>query len=443
MIEQDSIETTRLSRGKALVGSGAKVGINYLKYYARRALSGEADEQALHEENAGEVFRTFSRLKGGPLKLAQMLSIDRDLLPSAYARQFAQAQYSAPPLSYPLVMRTFRREFGCEPGELFDSFSRQAAHGASIGQVHRASKDGGEFAVKVQYPGVADSLRSDLRVIKPIALQFLGLRQQDVEEYFREVETRLIEETNYELELQRSIELSRSSSHLENVRFPVYYPRFSSARILTMDWVDGVPLDRFADGDASPAERDRIGQALWDFYSHQIHALRAFHADPHPGNFLVKDGELWVLDFGCTKTISEDFHRRQFAFLDPALLANRSRLETAMEGLQILLPGDGPAERAKIVALFERSLELLARPFREGSFDFGKSELMAAIYEMGEQNRKDETLRTLRGRRGSADSIYVNRAFFGLYSLLSRLRARVTVGRRDWLAPADRDFSAV
>ena len=442
MIEQDSIETTRLSRSAALVGSGAKVGINYLKHYARRALSGTADEQALHEENAEEVFRTFSRLKGGPLKLAQMLSIDKNLLPPAYARQFAQAHYSAPPLSYPLVMRTFRREFGCEPQAIFGSFSRQAAHGASIGQVHRAAKDGKEFAVKVQYPGVADSLRSDLRVIKPIALQILGLRQQDVEDYFQEVETRLIEETNYALELQRSIELSRSSSHLENVRFPVYYPRFSSARILTMDWVAGTPLDRFADGSASAVARDRIGQALWNFYSHQIHALKVFHADPHPGNFLVKDDELWVLDFGCTKTITDDFHRKQFAFLDPNLVASPARLEAAMEDLNFLLPGDGPAEREKMIALFERSLELLARPFRERSFDFGEPALMSEIYEMGEENRRHETLRTLRGRRGSADSIYVNRAYFGLYSLLSRLRARVEVSPPDRFPSGAREFSA-
>ena len=442
MIEQDSIATTRFSRSAALVGSGAKVGVNYLKYYARRVLSLGADEQALHEENAEEVFRTFSRLKGGPLKLAQMLSIDRDLLPPAYARQFAQAHYSAPPLSYPLVIRTFRREFGCEPQGIFSAFSRQAAHGASIGQVHRAVKDGKEFAVKVQYPGVADSLRSDLRVIKPIALQILGLRQQDVEDYFQEVETRLIEETDYALELQRSIELSRSSSHLENVRFPVYYPRFSSARILTMDWVAGVPLDRFADSSTSAAVRDRIGQSLWNFYSHQIHSLKVFHADPHPGNFLVKDDELWVLDFGCTKTITDDFHRKQFAFLDPNLVASPARLEAAMEDLDFLLPGDGPAERQKMIALFERSVELLARPFREGYFDFGESTLMSEIYEMGEENRRDETLRTLRGRRGSADSIYVNRAYFGLYSLLSRLRARVEVSLPDWLTAGAREFSA-
>ncbi|HET9522887.1 MAG TPA: AarF/UbiB family protein [Terrimicrobiaceae bacterium] len=282
MIEQHSIETTRLSRGAALVGSGARVGVNYLKFYARRALSGKTDERALHEENADEVYRTFSRLKGGPLKLAQMLSIDRNLLPPAYASRFAQAQYSAPPLSYPLVVRTFRREFGCEPGAMFDSFTRQAAHGASIGQVHLAAKNGQEFAVKVQYPGVADSLRSDLRVIKPIALQVLGLREKDVEDYFHEIEARLLEETNYALELQRSIELSRSSAHLENVRFPVYYAALSSDRILTMDWVEGLPLDRFADGDATGQERDQIGQAPLGFLCPSDPLLKGLPRRPAP-----------------------------------------------------------------------------------------------------------------------------------------------------------------
>ncbi|HEX8296170.1 MAG TPA: AarF/UbiB family protein, partial [Chthoniobacteraceae bacterium] len=188
-MEQDSIQSTRVTRMAALAGSGARVGLNYLKHYARRTLTGEADNDALQEKNASEVYKTFSQLKGGPLKFAQMLSIDKGLLPPAYAKQFAQAQYSAPPLSYPLVVRTFRREFQKAPGEIFDSFEPKAAHGASIGQVHKASLGGRPLAVKVQYPGVAESLRSDLRLVKPIALQVLGLREADVAEYFQEVET--------------------------------------------------------------------------------------------------------------------------------------------------------------------------------------------------------------------------------------------------------------
>jgi predicted unusual protein kinase regulating ubiquinone biosynthesis (AarF/ABC1/UbiB family) len=409
----------------ALAGAGARVGMNYLKHYGRQAISGRADPDTLQEQNASEVFRTFSELKGGPLKLAQMLSIDQSLLPPAYAKQFARAQYSAPPLSYPLVVRTFRREFGKDPREIFDSFEPQAAHAASIGQVHRAALGGRAFAVKVQYPGVAESLRSDLGVVKPIALQILGLRERDVAAYFKEVEARLLEETDYEKELHSAMELSAACAHLPHIRFPEYHSEFSSRRVITMDWMDGEPFDVFADGPASQDLRDSIGQTLWDFYAHQIHKLRRFHADPHPGNFLIEGDNLCVLDFGCTKTINPDFHSKQFAFLDPTLETNPARLAAAMESMDILLPSDTSAQRNHLIELCKKSLELLALPFRAGHFDFGDPAFMKAIYDLGEENRKNNTLRGMRGQRGSADTIYLNRTFFGLYSLLTRLRSHI------------------
>jgi predicted unusual protein kinase regulating ubiquinone biosynthesis (AarF/ABC1/UbiB family) len=436
---QESIRSTPISRMAALGGTGAKVGINYLKYYGKRALSGgsnsslETHARELDEENASTIYDTFSKLKGGPLKLAQMLSIDKNLLPPAYANQFVQAQYSVPPLSYPLVVRTFLREFNKEPLEIFESFGREAAHGASIGQVHKASMEGVDYAVKVQYPGVAESLKSDLRVVKPIALRILGLRQRDVEKYFQEVETRLLEETDYGLELERSLHLSEASAHLPNLRFPTYHPELSSRHILTMEWIDGMPLDRFADGDATQAARDLIGQALWDFYSHQVHDLNLFHADPHPGNFLVSDKKLCVLDFGCTKQITHEFYRKQFRFLDPNLTKDPALLEEALRDLEVIIESDTGKEITQIMMLCSSWLDLLALPFRSDRFDFGDPVFLQSIYDLGEENRKADNLRTMKGERGSPDTIYVNRAFFGLYSLLGRLRAKVNVSLPDWL----------
>ncbi len=425
--EQESIRSGRVSRIVALAGTGAKVGLNYAKHYGGRALGRTMDERELHAANADDVYATFSKLKGGPLKVAQMLSIDGGMLPEAYGKVFAQAQYSAPPLSYPLVERTFRREFGKGPTEMFASFEPRAAHGASIGQVHRATgADGREYAVKVQYPGVADSLRSDLAVVKPIALQILGLRERDVAEYFTEVETRLLEETDYELELARSVDLSERSRDVPGVRFPGYHVELSSRRVLTMDWVEGVALDKFADSEVTTQEeRDRIGQALWDFYEHQIHELHVFHADPHPGNFLVKDGELWVLDFGCTKVIEPEFYRKHFAFLDPTLMGDRARLEEALVAMEVLLSTDSGDYRRRVIDLCVESIEMVALPFRSETFDFGSDEFLQAIYRLGHENRESGLLKESRGVRGSAHSIYVNRAYFGLYSLLSRLRSRV------------------
>ena len=437
--DQETIQSGAIGRMAALGTAGARVGVNYLKHYGQSMVGGKDHEsrrklrEELDEKNAETVYDTFSKLKGGPLKFAQMLSIDKNLLPAAYVRQFAQAQSSVPPLSYPLVVQTFRREFGKGPEELFDHFEKKASHGASIGQVHRAKNKGRDYAVKVQYPGVARSLKSDLSVVKPIALRLLGLREADVDSYFREVETRLLEETDYRHELARSVELTEASAHIEGVRFPQYHPELSTGRILTSDWIDGIPLDRFADGEATQQERDRIGQALWDFYSHQVHGLMLFHADPHPGNFLVKDGMLWVFDFGCTKKISEEFYRKQFRFLDPRLERDPQLLQEALRDLDVILPGDGKEEIAVITNLCMNWLELLAKPFRKGDFDFGDPAFLKAIYDFGEENRKADYLRTMKGERGSPDTIYVNRAFFGLYSLLGRLRARVKVELPAWI----------
>lgn len=424
---QSSMPSGKASRIAALAGAGAKVGVNYLKHYGRRAVGGGNDRTALDEANAGAVYDTFSRLKGGPLKLAQMLSIDRNMLPEAFRTQFAQAQYSAPPLSYPLVVRTFQREFAKAPLDLFDTFSQSAKHGASIGQVHEATKGGQTFAVKVQYPGVADSLHSDLAVVKPVALQMLGLSDLDVEPYFQEVKKRLLEETDYSLELERSIHLSRATQgKVEGLRFPTYYPELSNRRVLTMDWIDGRPLDRFASGESDQEVKNRVAQAIWDFYQFQIHELKQFHADPHPGNFLVdENNEVVVLDFGCTKELDPDFHRDYFRFLDLEVLNDPVQFEAGLRQLQVLSDADSPRERALILEGAERGARLLGRPFHEGSFDFSDESYMAGIFEMGEEQRKNSELKQMKTARGSADSIYLNRAYFGLYSLMGLLKAKI------------------
>lgn len=434
MTNQDTIKSSRIERAVSLVGTGAKVGVNYLKHYGRRSVGLESSREELDLANADDVYKTFSELKGGPLKLAQVLSIDRGLLPPAYADKFSQAQYSAPPLSYPLVARTFQREFGCAPTDMFDEFSRQAAHGASIGQVHRAAKKSHQYAIKVQYPGVAESLRSDLAIVKPIALQLLGLRERDIAPYLAEVETRLAEETDYQLEIERSMSLSDRSRHIANIGFTRYYPEMSSKRILTMDWVDGITLDKFADSEPSQDLRDQVGQALWDFYHHQIHTLLVFHADPHPGNFLVRDGILYVIDFGCTKQLEPVFYRKHFQFLDESIAEDSERLEAALDDAAILLPTDTREQRDAFIDICARSIRILAAPFRNPFFDFGDPAFMQTIYETGEYNRKSDVLRSMRGSRGSAHSIYVNRAYFGLYALLARLKARVRTQLPDWIS---------
>jgi len=437
-VGQDSIPRHRVSRAVSLARTGAKLGVNQLRYYQRRGQDAAGARAELHRSNARDSFEAFSKLKGGPLKVAQMLSIDKNILPEAYVEEFSRAQYSAPPLSYPLVLRTFRREFGKSPDGIFDTFSREAVNAASIGQVHKATLGGRTYAVKVQYPGVADSLLSDLRLLKPFAVRILGLKGPEIETYFKEVRERLLEETDYALELRRSMRLAEATAHLPHTHFPAYYPEYSSPRVITMDWVEGQPLDKFAGGEAPRELRDRVGQAIWDFYHYQVHELREFHADTHPGNFLITpDGQLYVIDFGCVKTLPEAFYYSYFRLLEPGMAADSARLATVLEELGLILPADSPRERHLLVTMFSESIGLLSRPYAQERFDFGDPAYMQAIYEMGEANRTNAELSRISDLRGSPDALYLNRAYFGLYSIMSRLGARIRAELPGYLREPD------
>lgn len=423
--EQTSIPKNKIARAANIVGTGAAIGANYVKYKAKAALGDNASRESFHEETAARTFETFSKLKGGPLKVAQMLSLDQNLLPSAYQEQFSKAQYSAPPLSYPLVVKTFKRELGCAPKDCFESFSQSAVAGASIGQVHKAAAGGKDYAVKVQYPGVADSLESDLKIVRPFAMRLMNLDAKSIDPYLNEVRERLTEETDYTLELTRGEELITRSSHLKNVNYPTYYPEKSTRRILTMDWIEGVHLDEYFNEEHSQQERDQVGQALWDFCHFQVHTLREFHADPHPGNFLVNKGQLWVLDFGCVKKLPDWFYEAYFSLMSPEALEDASLFESLLRKLGLIIDSDGEYERGKLIPLFKESVELLSRPFFHEEFDFGDERYLNEIYEFGERSGNDPELKKLSSSRGTAHALYLNRTYFGLYNLCGSLKAKV------------------
>lgn len=426
MKEQDKILTSKVQRASKFVGTGAKMGGNYLKYYAKKLVNSDTDRTELDESNANDIYEALSSLKGSALKVAQMISMDENMLPGPYAQKFQMAQYNAPPLSYPLVVKTFKSSLGKGPEELFDTFSHQAVNAASIGQVHKASVGGVEMAVKVQYPGVAASVSSDLRLARPIALSIMNIKAKDLEKYFTEVEDRLLEETDYELELKRSMEITKKCAHLKNILFPKYYPEYSSKRIIAMDWLEGKHFSEWLKTNPPQEERNRIGQALWDFYDYQIHDLHEVHADPHPGNFLItKNGKLGIIDFGCVKEIPDDFYSDYFKLIRPGITRNSDEFIGLLQKLDFFHPNDTEKEKAYFISTFTRIGELLGRPFASEAFDFSDDAYFDEIYGLGDEIATDKQFRKSNAARGSRHGIYINRTYFGLYNLLHQLKAVV------------------
>ncbi|MEM6522268.1 MAG: AarF/ABC1/UbiB kinase family protein [Bacteroidota bacterium] len=430
MKEQISIPTSKVQRASKFVKTGAKVGGNYIKHYSKKLFDPSRSRDELDADNAEDIYNSLSVLKGSALKVAQMLSMDKNVLPTPYQDKFSLSQYSAPPLSYPLVVKTFNKYFSKAPEDIFDSFSKKAVNAASIGQVHQATINGKKLAVKIQYPGVAESISSDLKIVKPIAAQMFKVSTAELNQYIGEVEEKLIEETNYSLELERSIDLTERSSHIKGIVFPGYYPEFSSERILVMDWIDGDHIKEWLSSNPDQETRNRIGQALWDFYDQQIHTLQQVHADPHPGNFIItENNELGIIDFGCVKVIPEDFYEQYFKLMRHDILDENYDLETLFLQLGFLTDQDTRKERDFFMKIFKEMIELLGRPFRAKNFDFGDDSYFNQIYEVGERVSKMKEIRNSKSARGNKHGLYINRTYFGLYNLLNELKAEVKTGQ--------------
>lgn len=422
----NSIPTSKIRRASKLIQTGAKVGLNYLKYYGDKMMTDEAQAtEKLNQSNAEDIYDSLKELKGSALKVAQMLSMEKNILPRAYVEKFYLSQFSVPPLSGPLVVKTFKKYFGKNPNQIFDYFNPQSTNAASIGQVHQAELNGKKLAVKIQYPGVAESISSDLAMVKPIAIKMFNIKGKDSDKYFKEVETKLLEETDYVNELQQSEAIAHSCKHLPGIVFPKYYKALSSERIITMDWMQGLHLSEFTAQNDNETIANNLGQALWDFYMFQIHGLKKVHADPHPGNFLVSaDNKLVILDFGCMKTIPDDFYTPYFELAQKEKLAKDDFFIKKLFDLQILREDDTKKEQDYFTSIFHELLTLFTQPFKAEFFDFSNETFFKQIADLGQKFTKDSQLKKMNGNRGSKHFIYMNRTFFGLYNLMHDLKSR-------------------
>lgn len=424
----DHIPTGKIERASKLVTTGVKLGGNYIKYIGDKIVDPDNAREKLDEENAKDIYDGLKSLKGSALKVAQMLSMEKNLLPSAYVERFSLAQFSVPPLSGPLVRKTFKKYFGKYPEELFDTFATQSVNAASIGQVHLATKNGKKLAVKIQYPGVANSIGSDLALVKPVATRMFNLKGQDTEKFFKEIEGKLLEETDYNLELEQSLTIKEQCKDIPNLLFPSYYGDLSCEKILTMDWMDGIHLSEYTQDNNDQEKNNRLGQTLWDFYMYQMHVLKSVHADPHPGNFLITErGELVAIDFGCIKEIPEEFYTPYFELANETAINDLDFFAHKITELEILRSDDSPEARKYIINLFHDMLSVFTHPFHGETFDFSNEAFWGRIASMSDRLANDEYLRKLNGNRGSRHFLYINRTFFGLYNLMHDLKAEIVV----------------
>lgn len=413
--------SSKFDRGKIFAKTGLKVGTNYARHYLK-SLRGSTSEEnsAFYNQTAHEIYSEFTKLKGTALKIAQSLSVDQGFLPDEFSEVMTQAQYSVPPINRALVRSIIKQELGNYPEFLFDSFDTTAVAAASIGQVHIATlKDGRKVAVKIQYPGVRDTIASDLGLAETIFKQFIK-NKEELDGYFEEIEYTLLLETDY-INEGRTIDRFHSRFAGESFDTPLWIEEYSTERVLTMSYLEGEHLKEFLARNPTQEEKNKYGQLIWDFFHEQIHQFDEIHADTHPGNFLLThDNKLGVIDFGCVKNFPVDFFRDYLHLLPTHLDQNRKEIIALYKRLDVLKADPDDSETEK--RYFDFCLNYgytFAMPYESNSFDFGDP-----IYkELIQGYTKDAPIGN--EVRGNKHFIYSTRVHLGLYHFLMKIGAVV------------------
>ena len=294
--------SARLRRTAQVGGNLSGAGIAFA---ANRFFGGNESQ----ERNAKALAAALGRTKGPLMKVAQILSTIPDFLPAGYAEELGQLQAHAPAMGWPFVRRRMRAELGPDWQDRFAEFGKEAAHAASLGQVHRARlTDGREVACKLQYPDMASAVESDVSQLKNL----LGLFKRmdgsiDPDEIIDEISDRLREELDYKRE-RKAMRLYRAMLEEKDfVHIPEPVDEVSTDRLLTMEWVSGGRLIDYQD--APQAVRNGIAERLFWTWWLPVNSYGVIHGDPHLGNYQVRDGGagLNLLDFGCIRIFPPNF----------------------------------------------------------------------------------------------------------------------------------------
>lgn len=431
--------TGRLARSAVGGLAVARAGVARLSRDARklsRGKAGQAQAQRQFEQDLGRIlFRALNQLKGTALKLSQLLSAHADFLPDAVREELSKGCYQVTPINRALVHKVFRAEFGQAPEQLFAHFDGAAFAAASLGQVHHARMpDGAAVAVKVQYPGIASSISSDLDMLATM-LRTLGgdllPRRELVDQVMAEIAAKLAEELDYGHE---AAQLAWFAEHarLPGIAVPAVMAHASSRRVLTMQHLEGLHLDRWLATGPAQEERNRFGQLLFDWFCYSFFELGRINADPHPGNFLLMpDGRLGLLDFGCTRAISEDFRASLRKGWGAALKAGPAmacpELRTMYVEWQLIDASmDQHVFERELMPAIAPFLAWQLDPFRHTHFDF------AARPRLPRADPAHARLLSGATRGMPPDLPYFERAYMGVMHLLKSLGATVRTANR-WI----------
>lgn len=421
---ENRIPQSKLRRGLAGGRAAAKVGGEVMQYLATKPFRSPKGRAAAKEEldhkSAQIIFNCLSLLKGTALKVAQMLSLEMELFPPAIQRELQKSYNQVPPINRVLARKAVQNSLGSSPEEVFESFEPTAFAAASLGQVHRArSLEGLDLAVKLQYPGIQNTIKNDLQLLRGILWPLPEYKI--VVPAIDEIEERFLEEIDYVNEAANMVFFGERLA-MEGVAIPTPYAPGCSATILSATYMEGLPLNLWLKTNPGQEERDRVAQLLNDIFLRGLYELHCIHADPNPGNFIIAgDLGIGLVDFGCVKRFDSEFVKLYSKMPGCIIRGQQEEYFALLRTLKVLTPGlDKEIEDDIFKAVYGFG-KWLGRIYKTERFDFAEAPGFIAAGKV-----QMHAMYKYRGHISvNPQIIFLNRTRYGLLRVFQQMGARV------------------
>jgi aarF domain-containing kinase len=413
------IPTGLWSRGSKLMGMASKMAINEIGSRLKN-WEDEKDKLQSKVELAQTIVKTMSELKGASMKLGQLMSMDMgEFLPPEVIKVLENLHQNSTFLPYDKIEAILKEELGEKFSHLKD-ISETPLAAASIGQVHTATLDNKLVVIKVQYPGVAESIPSDLRLLKMLLknLSFIQGKSTDLDPFFKEVEEVLTRETDYILETQM---LGRYRQVFENSVYviPEVYPEYSTKKIITMQRIEGKSFNEWFEKSLL-GERQNLAHELMSLYLEEFFQHGLVQTDPNPGNFLLtKNNQMALLDFGAVK----EYERSFIEDYRKVLIAAFNQDEAKIMEESVRLSFIDVRENDEVKGIYLSMMECLAAPFRqEAPFNFADKK----FYE-DSKNLSWDLSRKCKYSPPPKDLLFLHRKLAGIFILIRKLEVKIVL----------------
>ncbi|EQB11432.1 ABC1 kinase family protein [Sphingobium lactosutens] len=393
---------------------------------ARRLADGERPrlrDMLLTPANVGKVADRLAHLRGAAMKLGQMISMDAgDFLPPELADIMARLRDNAQHMPPPQLQRVLAREWGADWRTRFRQFEPRPIAAASIGQVHRAvTQDGRELAIKVQYPGVRESIDADVDNVATL-LRLSGLlpRALDITPLLAEAKRQLAEEADYEREARQMTRFGELLADVDDVVAPHVDPEFSTDRVLAMTFLAGTPIETLQS--APQATRDKVMTILITLVLRELFEFGVMQTDPNFANYRYQpeSGRLILLDFGAARPVAPETMLAYRTLLKAGLAGDRAAARDALVKAGFIGAGVVTRHRARLDAMIN---VIIGEMGKAGPFDFGDRAFVSLLREQGVEIAADRSTWHV----PPADTLFVQRKISGTALLAARLNARVDV----------------